>query len=92
MLINAQVSGRSLSQIAPQVFDDKCFAVGITGQQISNWLSDGSPFRIRVGLRASCAYFKAAPMRFNVFIIDIDFILFAMAVTRTNLAAFTVAI
>lgn len=57
------------------MFDDKCLVVGITGQQISNWLSDGSPFRIRVGLRASCAYFRAAPMRFNVFNIDIDLIL-----------------
>ncbi|WP_217570212.1 hypothetical protein [Mesorhizobium sp. GbtcB19] len=56
------------------MFDDRCLVIGITGKPTSKCVPVGSPFSIRAALRPSCAYFKAIPMRFNVFNIDIDLI------------------
>ncbi|WP_145970365.1 hypothetical protein [Mesorhizobium sp. M2A.F.Ca.ET.037.01.1.1] len=59
-----------------QMFGDRCLVIGITGKPTSIRAPGSSPFSIPAVLWPSWAYFKAIPMRFNVFNIDIDLSLF----------------
>ncbi|RWB76936.1 MAG: hypothetical protein EOQ50_08380 [Mesorhizobium sp.] len=74
------------------MFGDRCLVIGITGKPKSIGVPGGSPFSIPAVLRPSWAYFKAIPMRFNVFNIDIDLSLFRQGYDGDNPRRLIVAV